>query len=694
MNNKTLLIELGTEELPPKSLKKLEGSFTRSIIDSLKEAQLIKGDEPYESFATPRRLAVSVSGVAQNQPDQNIERRGPAVQAAFKDDGSATPAAMGFAKSCGVDIEQLSRLKTDKGEWLHFEQTVAGKPAAELVNDAISTAVKQLPIAKRMRWSSGSAEFVRPVHWLVVLLGDQIVPVTVLDIESGRTTRGHRFHSTADISINQADDYADILETNGTVVASFNKRQAQIKTQINTLVDSIKGNIVDDQALLDEVTALVEYPNALMGKIDDEFMNVPQESLISSMRDHQKYFHVVDADGALMPFFITVSNIASKNPAQVTNGNERVLRARLSDAKFFWDTDKKVKLETRLNKLENVLFHIKLGSIADKTARIISTVQAIAKDLGADSNIAARGAQLAKADLVSDMVGEFPELQGIMGHYYAQHDGEKALVGQCIEQHYWPKFAGDQLPTSAEAQAVSLSDKLDSLVGIYGTGEVPTGDKDPYGLRRSALGILRILIEEKRSLSLPELVATSAHSFAQQEIIIDSEQQQQIVTFLLERLRAYYQTEGISTSRINAVLSCRPESPLDFDHRLRALNDFMALEEADDLAAANKRISNILKKSAKTSFESIDSELLETGAETELAQALNDVEQRCMPLFNSGDYDAGLQQLATLRNIVDSYFDDVMVMVDDPAIKNNRLNLLKQLQNLFLQVADISVLSQ
>lgn len=695
INKSTLLIELGTEELPPKSLKKLGEAFSSAIFESLLEAQIV--DTPCEanlgftSYAAPRRLAIAIPNVAEKQATQNAERRGPAVQAAFKEDGSATPAALGFAKSCGTEIDQLSRLKTDKGEWLYFEQKVEGKPAIELINDAIDVSIKKLPIAKRMRWGAGSAEFVRPAKWLTVLHGDTVLPISVLGIDSSNTSRGHRFHSDGDMVIPHADDYADSLEKNGTVIAHFDLRQTQISEQIATLAKSVNGNIVDDQALLDEVTGLVEYPNALIGKIDDEFMSVPQECLVSSMRDHQKYFHLVDDSGKLLPYFITVSNIKSKNPAQVISGNERVLRARLSDAKFFWDTDKKSTLASRTQKLESVLFHKKLGSIANKVSRLTQVAKTIAKDINADVSIAERGAQLAKADLVSDMVGEFPELQGVMGHYYADHDNEPQLVGECIEQHYWPKFAGDQLPNSPESQSVSLADKLDGLVGIFAAGEIPTGDKDPYGLRRSALGILRILIEEKLTLSLPALVATSAESYSSQGINVSEEQQQQIVNFLFERLRAYYQPQGISTNRINAVLACRPESPLDFDHRLRALNEFMALEEATNLAAANKRISNILKKTDAISGE-IDTSLLEDGAETVLAHSVADSEKTVIALFNSGDYNGGLKQLATLKDAVDTFFDGVMVMAEDEEIRTNRLRLLKKLQNLFLRVADISAL--
>lgn len=690
---RSLLIELGTEELPPKSLKTLGQSFADGVFNALQELQLVDSNANHQWFAAPRRLAVLIADVAEEQPTQNEERRGPAVQAAFADDGSPTPAALGFAKSCGVDIDALDRLKTDKGEWLLFQQTIPGKSAKELIQQAVEQANKQLPIAKRMRWGGGNAEFVRPVHWLVALHGQEVVPVTLFGLTASNVTQGHRFHSGATIELSNADDYIEVLQQKGHVMADFNQRQQAINESIQQLASDLGGKIEDDSALLDEVTALVEWPEPLLGNIDAEFMAVPQECLVSSMRDHQKYFHVVDQDNKLLPYFITVSNIVSKDPDRVKQGNERVLRARLSDARFFWETDKKSPLSDGLSSLDNVLFHIKLGSVGNKVARLQQLAASIAEELGGDAKLAGRGAQLAKADLVSNMVGEFPELQGVMGRYYADNDKEPALVGECVEQHYWPRFAGDELPTSNEAQAVSLADKLDSLVGIFAAGELPTGDRDPYGLRRAALGILRILIEQGQPLSLTKLVAQSAEAYAAQQISVSGEQQQQVVTFLLERLRAYYQAQGLPTDRINAVLACRPERPLDFDARLRAVNEFMQLEEAADLAAANKRIGNILKKSDISGAAAVDTSLLEPGAEAQLAKAINSAETQCLPLFDQGDYSSGLKQLATLRNTVDGYFDSVMVMVDDETLKNNRLRLLKQLQDLFLRVADISALS-
>jgi len=691
----TLLIELGTEELPPKALKKLSEAFTAELLNGLLEAQLIQQVDADLSapYASPRRLALSVPNVISAQPDQTIERRGPAVQAAFKDDGSATPAAMGFAKSCGVEVENLERLKTDKGEWLSYNITETGKTLAELIPGIIDQAIKRLPIPKRMRWGDGTAEFVRPVKWLIVMHGDQVLPAAVLDIDSNNTTRGHRFHSEGEFIITNADSYQTSLLETGHVVADFSERQTMIVEQVNAAAASVGGRIEDDQALLDEVTGLVEYPTAVIGDFDKSFLDVPQECLISSMRDHQKYFHVVDETGKLMPHFITVSNIESKNPEQVRSGNEKVLRARLSDAQFFWLTDQKMKLAARVERLDNVMFHAKLGSVLEKSKRIQTLAGKLAGKMNADVSITERGAFLAKADLVSDMVGEFDELQGIMGHYYADRDGEPALVGECIEQHYWPKFAGDQLPTSAEAQAVALADKLDSLVGIYGSGEVPTGDKDPYALRRASLSILRILIEQQRPFNLSELVADSASVYAElQNIEIDDDTQAAIVGFVRGRLTAFYQSQNIATSTINAVMACEPDSPLDFEQRVKAVSAFSQASEAADLAAANKRISNILKKQNDDVATHVEESALTEAAEQELFTSIKSIEADCISLFDSGDYQQGLEKLASLRTPVDDFFEHVMVMSDKESEKLNRLALLKRMQSLFLRVADISLL--
>lgn len=690
----TLLIELGTEELPPKALKKLSDAFTSELLKGLIDAQLIsQADADLASpFASPRRLALVVPNVVAAQPNQTIERRGPAIQAAFKE-GQATPAASGFAKSCGVDVADLERLKTDKGEWLSYNIKQAGQSLTELLPEIMDQAIKRLPIPKRMRWGNGSAEFVRPVKWLIVMHGERVLPATILDIDSANTTRGHRFHSEGEIVINSAESYQQTLQEQGHVVADFAQRQAMILEQVNAAAASVNGLIEDDQALLDEVTGLVEYPTAVIGSFDSSFLEVPQECLISSMRDHQKYFHVVDSAGKLMPHFITVSNIESKNPAQVRSGNEKVLRARLSDAQFFWLTDQKIKLADRVELLSKVMFHAKLGSVLEKAHRIQQLAGILAGKMGGNSAIAERGALLAKADLVSDMVGEFDELQGVMGHYYADRDAEPALVGECIEQHYWPKFAGDRLPTSIEAQAVALADRLDSLVGIYASGEIPTGDKDPYALRRASLSILRILIEQEHPFKLSELVAESAAIYSQkQKIEIDADAQAAIVGFIRGRLTAFYQSQSIATNTINAVLACEPDSPLDFEQRVKAVSAFSKVAEASDLAAANKRISNILKKQETEVSLEVDESAMSEAAEQELYAAIQSIESDCVTLFDNGDYQRGLEKLASLRTPVDNFFEHVMVMSDNDVERNNRLALLKRMQSLFLRVADIALL--
>lgn len=694
MSDNTLLIELGTEELPPKALRKLSDAFNQELLNGLVEAELInrKSADNAKPFASPRRLALSIENVISAQPDQMIERFGPAVAAAFKDD-KPTPAAIGFAKSCGVEVDDLVHADTDKGVRLSYNVKQTGKTTAELIPAIIEQAIKRLPIAKRMRWGAGSAEFVRPVHWLVVMHGSDVIPLTILDVGSSNTSRGHRFHSDGEFTIDHADNYETTLNDKGHVIASFDKRQAMITEQVHSLASSINGVIEEDQALLDEVTSLVEHPTAVLGSFDKDFLSVPQECLVSSMRDHQKYFHVIDGKGALLPNFITVSNIQSKHPERVQEGNERVLRARLSDARFFWETDQKVKLHERVEKLDSVLFHVKLGSVLDKTKRIQKLAAEFATKMNGDAGVAERGALLAKADLVSDMVGEFDELQGIMGHYYANRDGEPGPVGECVEQHYWPKFAGDQLPTSIEAQSVALADKLDSLVGIYGAGEVPTGDKDPYALRRAALSVLRILIEKEHSLTLADLVSSTANVYAElQDITIDTDTQSQIVNFIRERLKPHFQNQEIPTLVIKSVMACEPASPLDFEHRVKAVNEFSSLNEAIDLAAANKRIGNILKKQEQAVSDVVDESALSETDEKNLYQAINNIEKDCVSLFDAGDYAQGLQKLASLRSPVDSFFENVMVMSDDAKQKANRLALLKRMQQLFLRVADISLL--
>ena len=698
-NKATLLIELGTEELPPKSLRKLGEAFKSSLRDSLIDARLIENIHESENeglMAAPRRLALIVEDVLATQANQKVERKGPAVKSAFKEDDTPTPAVIGFAKSCGVEIEELERRETEKGEWLFFSQTVAGKSITEIVQEALDKAIKSLPIAKRMRWSDKQVEFVRPVHWLVAMHGNVILPVQALGLTASNQTLGHRFHSDGSLTINSADVYVDTLQEQGTVVVDYNKRKELVSNQVNELAKSVGGSIEFDPDLLDEVCSLVESPNAILGAIDERFMSIPQESLVSSMRDHQKYFHIVDKDKHLLPYFITVSNIKSKDENRVRNGNERVLRARLADAEFFWETDKKTPLENRLPALENVLYHKKLGSMASKVIRLDLIAKDVAKLIDADVTLSARGAKLAKADLTSDMVGEFSDLQGIIGRYYAQNDGEPEIVAQCIEQHYWPKSATSDVPESKEITAVAIADKLDSLVGIFGAGEIPTGDKDPYALRRAALGILKMSTYHttyEHKLQLPTLIEIAASAYASQGIEIDLETQEKITNFIQSRYKHYYQS-NFDNSLINAVSVSGMNCPADFESRLKALDVFVLLPESSDLAAANKRISNILKKAdnAATLDENVDTSLIEQGAEHDLFSRLTELEPEVNELFNDYQYEQGLQQLAALRDPIDAFFDNVMVMAEDEAVKTNRLKLLKKLQSLFLRVADISVL--
>ena len=695
MTDHSLLIELGTEELPPKTLKKLHDAFAAETLNGLLESQLITSSDSAHPFASPRRLAILVPNVLSKQPDQEVERLGPAIKAAFDADGNPTPAATGFAKSCGVSVDDLSRIDTDKGERLAYTVKEIGKTLDQLLSGILEQTIKRLPIAKRMRWGDGDAEFVRPVKWLLALHGDQVVPCVVLGVASSNISFGHRFHSKGEIRITQAANYEQILEQEGHVIADFTKRQQTILDLAKAAAGNLGGSIEDDPKLLDEVTGLVEYPSAIVGDFEQDFLDVPQECLISSMRDHQKYFHIVDEKGTLMPHFITMSNIKSSKPSQVKEGNEKVLRARLSDAQFFWESDLKTKLEERVEKLSSVMFHAKLGSTLDKTERLQSLATKIAKLLKADSNIAQRGALLSKADLVSNMVGEFDELQGVMGHYYADRDGENSIVGECIEQHYWPKFAGDQLPQSLEAQSVALADRLDSLVGIYAAAGAPTGDKDPFGLRRSALGVLRILIEKGHALSLAELIAVTASTYGeQQNFAIDEQTQANICEFVQGRLLPLYQSQDVATLAIKSVMAVSSDIPLDFHQRLNAIVAFSEVSEAQDLAAANKRIGNILKKQSTDVPSHIDVAALSETDEVSLHDALVAIEEECQQLFNQGEYQQGLGKLSTLKTPVDDFFENVMVMSENSAEKNNRLALLKRMQDLFLRVADISLLQQ
>jgi glycyl-tRNA synthetase beta chain len=686
-----VLIELGTEELPPKALAKLSEAFHQGVEQGLKKAEL--SFEEIRPYATPRRLALVITKLQTKQPDRVVERRGPAVTAAFDEDGNPTRALQGFAGSCGVGVDDLETMKTDKGAWLVFKQEQAGAEAAALLPEIIEQSLNQLPIPKRMRWGDLPGEFVRPVHWLVVLLGNDVVPMSVLGVKSDRFSRGHRFHHPAPIEISSAMTYAPQLETEGHVLVDFAARKEIILSQIKALAAKLNGEAIINPDLLDEVTGLVEWPVALAGNFDQRFLELPAEALISSMEGHQKYFAVQSAAGSLLPHFITISNIASQDPAQVVAGNERVILPRLSDAAFFWDTDRKQPLAAREEQLKTIVFQNKLGTVYDKSARVATLAAEIATQIGGDAALAERAAKLAKCDLVTEMVGEFPELQGIMGRYYARLDGEDNEVAEALDEQYLPRFAGDSLPTTASGQAVSLAEKLDTLTGLFGIGQPPSGVKDPFALRRAALGVLRISIEKELDLDLAALLHSAVNTFG--DSLSEKNVTEQVMTYFYDRLRGYAQEQGFKADEFEAVLAVKPSKPLDFIQRLEAVAAFRQLEQAESLAAGNKRIGNILRKNnAEADDLQVNAGLLEEAAEKALAEKVNQAKSDLAPLTASADYTGVLNYLAGMRETIDSFFDDVMVMADDEAVRLNRLALLNQTRALFLGVADISCLQE
>lgn len=681
-----LLIEIGTEELPPKALLKLSNAFTSGITEGLQKAELEFG--AVESFATPRRLAVLIKELDEAQADKAVERRGPALTAAFDEDGNPTKATEGFARSSGTTVDQLEKFETDKGAWLVYRSTQAGQPTTALVPAILNDALHKLPIPKRMRWGDLNTEFVRPVHWVVLLFGDEVIDTEILSVTSGRDTYGHRFHHPAPIYLGEPAAYAPILETTGHVIANFADRREAIRAQVMEAAEQAGGKAVIDDDLLDEVTGLVEWPVAVVGSFEQRFLEVPPECLISAMKGHQKYFHLVDGNGKLMPNFITVSNIESSHPEYVRKGNERVIRPRLTDADFFWNQDCKKKLEDRIDSLKSVVFQQQLGTIYDKSQRVAAIAEKIARVINGNPAHASRAALLAKCDLMTEMVGEFPELQGIMGSYYASHDGEAAEVAAALDEQYMPRFAGDELPQGKTGQAVAIADKLDTLVGIFGIGQVPSGDKDPFALRRAALGALRIIIEQDLDIDLLEMLEHTAETnnglFDNNQVI------GQVFDFMMGRLKAYYHDAGVAQDTFEAVLAQRPTQPTDFDARLKAVTAFRQLAEAESLASANKRIGNILKKAEETIPENVNASLLQDEEEKALNNQVDDMTKTVSPLFASRDYEAALKQLAGLREAVDNFFDKVMVMDKDASIRANRLALLNRLRSLFLQVADLS----
>jgi glycyl-tRNA synthetase beta chain len=686
-----VLIELGTEELPPKALAKLSQVFHQGVEEGLNKAELSFGE--IRPYATPRRLALVISKLQTKQPDRTVERRGPAVTAAFDEEGNPTKALQGFASSCGVGVDDLETMKTDKGAWLVFKQEQAGAEASALLPEIIEQSLNQLPIPKRMRWGDLPGEFVRPVHWLVVLQGSTVVPMEILGVKSDQFSRGHRFHHPEPVRISSPMTYAPQMETEGHVLVDFQARKEAIEGQVIELAAKLNGEAIINPDLLDEVTGLVEWPVALAGNFDQRFLELPAEALISSMEGHQKYFAVQATDGKLLPHFITVSNIASQDPTQVIAGNERVILPRLSDAAFFWDTDRKQPLAARQEQLKTIVFQNKLGTVYDKSARVATLAAEIAAQVGGDAALAERAAKLAKCDLVTEMVGEFPELQGIMGRYYARLDGEDNEVAEALDEQYLPRFAGDSLPSTISGQAVSLAEKLDTLTGLFGIGQPPTGVKDPFALRRAALGVLRIIIEKELDLDLAALLQSAANSFG--DILTEKAVTEQVMSYFYDRLRGYASEQGFKADEFEAVLAVKPSKPLDFIQRLKAVAAFRKLEQADSLAAGNKRIGNILRKNdAEADDLQVNDGLLEEAAEKALAKKVSQARSDLAPLTANADYTGVLNYLVGMRETIDSFFDDVMVMADDEAVRLNRLALLNQTRALFLGVADISCLQE
>lgn len=688
MSEQNFLVELGTEELPPKALRSLGQAFADNLEQELTNAELPFAEVHW--YAAPRRLAVYVTALATAQPDKQLEKRGPAVQAAFDADGNPTKAAMGWARGNGIDVSEAGRLKTDKGEWLVHVADIKGKAATELLPAMVEQALSRLPIPKAMRWGNKSIQFIRPVHTLTLLLGEQLLPATILGVNSSRTLRGHRFMGAPELELEHADNYLQALEETGKVLADFERRKTIIKDGVAAAA-AAAGGIADlDEDLLEEVTSLVEWPVVLTANFENTFLEVPAEALVYTMKGDQKYFPVYDAAGNLMPTFIFVTNIESKDPSQIISGNEKVVRPRLADAQFFFDNDRKAPLASRLEQLDSVLFQKQLGSVREKSERISALSGFIAAAMGADQAKAERAGLLSKCDLVTDMVFEFTDTQGVMGMHYARHDGEDEAVALALKEQYQPRFSGDELPSQDISAAVALADKLDTLVGIFGIGQTPKGDKDPFALRRAALGALRIIVEKGYNLDLPILIEQARALYGDK--LSNAKAADEILDFMLGRFRAWYQDLGYDVDVIQAVLARRPTRPADFDARVKAVSEFRKLEASSALAAANKRVGNILAKFDGDIPAQVNPALLQDDAEKALAGQLSELSERLTPLFANADYNSALNELATLRESVDNFFDQVMVMAEDNALRLNRLSLLNQLRNLFLQIADISLL--
>ena len=687
MTTQNFLAEIGTEELPPKALKKLATAFAENVENELNQSGL--SFEKVEWFAAPRRLAVKMLGLATAQPSKEIEKRGPAVSAAFDADGNPTKAAEGWARGCGISVDQAERLATDKGEWLVHRAVIEGQPTKNLLVDIISRSLANLPIPKMMRWGDKTEQFVRPVHTVTLFFGGELIEGEILGVKIANVVRGHRFLGEHEFTISHADEYLTALREKGMVVADFNERKALILAKSQEEATALGGVADIEEDLLDEVTSLVEFPNVLTAKFEERFLAVPAEALVYTMKGDQKYFPIYDKDGKLLPHFIFVSNINPEDPTAIIEGNEKVVRPRLTDAEFFFKTDLKQRLEDRLPRLETVLFQQQLGTLRDKTARIEALAGEIAAQIGADKAKAERAGLLSKCDLMTNMVFEFTDTQGVMGMHYARHDGEDEEVAVALNEQYMPRFAGDELPKSLVACSVALADKFDTLTGIFGIGQAPKGSADPFALRRAALGSLRIIVEKNLPLDLEDLVRKSAALFGDK--LINANVVEDVVDFMLGRFRAWYQDEGIAVDVIQAVLARRPTRPADFDARVRAVSHFRTLDSAEALAAANKRVSNILAK-ADVAIGEVNPTACVEPAEKALAEAVLGLRTEVQPLIAQGEYTAVLDKLASLRQPVDNFFDNVMVNAEDPELRQNRLAILNTLQGLFMQVADISLL--
>ena len=686
------LVEIGTEELPPKALRSLMEAFASSLEAAVDDARL--GHGAVRPYASPRRLAVMIENLEFAQKDRKSTQKGPPVKVAFDDDGKPTPAAMAFAKKCGVEVDALEREKTDKGEWLVSEVVEKGRVAGELMPELIENALAALPIPRRMRWGAGEAEFVRPVHWVVLLHGDATIAASIMGITAGNETRGHRFHTSGPITIGAPLDYLEVLEKEGYVIADFERRLSMVRQGVAAAATEAGGFPVGDDDLYDEVTALVEWPVPVVGSFDPQYLELPREAVVSTLTSHQRYFPVADKNDELLPKFVTVANLESKDPDQVRDGNVRVIRPRLADAAFFWESDRRIPLSARAESLREVVYQRGLGSLHDKALRTADLGATIAETLKIDAAPVRQAALLAKCDLVTGMVGEFPELQGIMGRYYALSDKEPREVADPIAEHYLPRFAGDALPASTNGQVLAVADRLDTLAGVFAIGKKPSGNRDPFGLRRAALGIIRVLVECELDLDLKALIKSAVAAQPKQPDE-SGELEAALYTFITERLRRYFldRDDSLATETFDAVLTRSPASLLDFNRRLGAVQAFIALEPAASLAAANKRIANILRQAEVEGVAEVKDKLLTEPAEAALAKALKSATGKVEPLLAKRQYTEVLTALAGLREPVDTFFDDVMVNVEDKATRNNRLALLSQLRALFLDVADISRLS-